>query len=42
MLLDHKVYVSDSELKALVNRYDTNGDGRVSYSEFVQELAPKS
>jgi Ca2+-binding EF-hand superfamily protein len=42
VLLENQVYVTDAELKALVARYDTNADGRVSYSEFVQELAPKS
>jgi Ca2+-binding EF-hand superfamily protein len=42
LMHEHKVYVSDSELKSLLNRYDADGSGRVSYSEFVQELTPKN
>lgn len=31
-----------SDLQALMERYDKNRDGRVSYSEFVAEVSPKS
>lgn len=34
--------VSNRDLKCLMERYDKNRDGRVSYSEFVQEVTPKS
>jgi len=34
--------VSSRDLKCLMERYDKNRDGRVSYSEFVQEVTPKS
>lgn len=34
--------VSNRDLKCLMDRYDKNKDGRVSYSEFVQEVTPKS
>ena len=33
---------SRSDLQALMERYDRNRDGRVSYSEFVAEVSPKS
>jgi Ca2+-binding EF-hand superfamily protein len=41
LLAENQVFVTDSELESLVARYDHNSDGRISYSEFVQELAPK-
>lgn len=31
-----------SDLQSLMERYDKNKDGRVSYSEFVAEVSPKS
>lgn len=34
--------VSTRDLKCLMERYDKNRDGRVAYSEFVQEITPKS
>ena len=42
LLAENQVFVSDSELESLVARYDHNCDGRISYSEFVQELVPKN
>ena len=32
---ESQIFVSDNELRSLMKRYDTNGDGRISYSEFV-------
>ena len=40
-LIENKVAVSDCDLKLLVTKYDTNRDGRVSYSEFLAETTPK-
>ncbi|EPR59333.1 EF hand domain-containing protein [Toxoplasma gondii TgCatPRC2] len=37
-LRDNNVYASENEAKALLARYDTSMDGRVSYAEFVNEL----
>lgn len=42
LLNESKVYVTDKELQSLVDRYDKNADGRVSYSEFMEELLPRS
>ena len=42
LLIDHGIYASNSELLNLMRRYDKNQDGKISYSEFVQELTPKS
>ena len=42
LLAENKIFVTDSELESLVARYDHNCDGRISYSEFVSELVPKS
>lgn len=42
LLQSHGVYASNNDLLNLVKRYDKNQDGKVSYSDFVQELTPKS
>ncbi len=39
---DHGVYTTKKELAALVDRFDKNKDGMISYSEFFQEITPKS
>lgn len=35
-------YISDLDASAIVEKFDKNKDGRVSYSEFVDECMPKS
>lgn len=35
-------YATQRELKLLMDRLDCNRDGKVTYSEFVQEMTPKS
>jgi Ca2+-binding EF-hand superfamily protein len=42
ILREYGIYVSESEISWLVERYDRNQDGRISYSEFVEEILPKS
>jgi len=42
LLADHGFYATQKELQNLVARYDYNEDGKVSYSEFVKEINPKS
>ncbi len=42
MLEDYGVYVSNKDIQVLLSRYDKNNDGRVSYSEFCNEILPKS
>ncbi|PFH34793.1 EF hand domain-containing protein [Besnoitia besnoiti] len=37
-LRDNNIYASENDAKALLARYDTSMDGRVSYAEFVNEL----
>jgi len=34
--------VTDSELKVLMERYDKDGDGMISCSEFTNEIIPHS
>ncbi|CAG9331443.1 unnamed protein product [Blepharisma stoltei] len=41
VLRDFGVYTDLKDLESLVERYDKNFDGKVSYSEFVQEITPK-
>lgn len=42
LLESHGIYSSTKDVSALVDRYDKNKDGRISYSEFVSETKPKS
>lgn len=42
LLIRHQVYVSEKEICALIDRYDRTKDGRISYTEFIEELQPKS
>lgn len=42
ILREYGFYALDSELTWLVDRYDRNRDGRISYSEFIDEILPKS
>jgi len=40
--MDHGIYVSNKDVLNLVERFDKNQDGKVTYSEFVSEITPKS
>ena len=42
ILNEHGIVASDKDLLILMDRYDKDKDGRVSYSEFVQEMTPHS
>jgi Ca2+-binding EF-hand superfamily protein len=42
MLKEYGFYATDSEITWLIDRYDKNRDGRISYSEFIDEILPKS
>ena len=42
LLADHGFYATQKELDTLMNRYDRNEDGKVSYTEFIREITPKS
>jgi Ca2+-binding EF-hand superfamily protein len=42
ILDEYKVFPNSNDLKNLMLRYDKNKDGRVSFTEFVQEITPKS
>jgi len=42
ILRDNGFYATDSEVAILIDRYDRNNDGRISYSEFIDEILPKS
>mmetsp|Transcript_17367 Transcript_17367/g.31340 ORF Transcript_17367/g.31340 Transcript_17367/m.31340 type:complete len:526 (-) Transcript_17367:5392-6969(-) len=42
VLSANRIEASELDLKSLVQRYDSDKDGRVSYIEFVQEVTPKS
>jgi Ca2+-binding EF-hand superfamily protein len=38
LLIRHAIYVSEKEICALIDRYDRTKDGRISYTEFLEEL----
>ncbi|CAG9334623.1 unnamed protein product [Blepharisma stoltei] len=42
LLQDYGIYVSRKDVENLMERYDKDKDGRVSYSEFLNEVTPKS
>lgn len=42
ILKEYGFYATDDEVSWLVDRYDKNRDGRISYTEFIDEIMPKS
>ena len=42
ILREYGFYALDNEVTWLIDRYDRNRDGRISYSEFIDEILPKS
>lgn len=42
VLENYGIFATKNELVGLVKRYDKNMDGKVSYSEFMNEMTPKS
>ena len=41
LLEEHRLYASQKDLDLLFSKYDRDRDGRVSYSEFFNEILPK-
>ncbi len=41
ILKEYKFYPTDQEVTQLIERFSRNRDGRVSYSEFVEEIMPR-
>ena len=39
---NHGFTATEGEITWLIDRYDKNKDGRISYSEFIEEVTPKS
>lgn len=42
LLKEYGFYATDTEITWLIDRYDKNHDGKISYSEFIDEMMPKS
>jgi Ca2+-binding EF-hand superfamily protein len=38
---DHEFFATNKELDLLIERFDRDKDGRVTYSEFFAETSPK-
>ena len=41
ILSENGVYPSEKDLQMLVQRFDRNSDGRISYAEFMEEMVTK-
>ena len=41
-MIKFKLYVSEIEICALIDRYDRTRDGKINYTEFVEELNPRT
>jgi len=41
MLQQHGFFATDKELKCLMDKFDKDKDGRISFTEFAEELRPK-
>lgn len=41
MLADHGFFATERELNSIMNKFDKDGDMKISYAEFVDELSPK-
>ncbi|TNV81918.1 hypothetical protein FGO68_gene16683 [Halteria grandinella] len=42
LMIEYGIHLTELELTLLIDRYDKNHDGRISYSEFMDELMPRS
>jgi Ca2+-binding EF-hand superfamily protein len=42
VLQSHSIFASTKDLQSLLGKYDKNKDGRVSYTDFIEEITPKS
>ena len=38
----HGFFTTNKEVSQLMDRFDKNKDGRISYAEFMDEVVPKS
>lgn len=42
LLSSHGFFASQKELNGFMGRFDKNGDDRVSYNDFVEEMKPRA
>ena len=42
LLEQNGIFATAKDVESLMDRYDKDKDGRVSYSEFLDEVTPKS
>jgi Ca2+-binding EF-hand superfamily protein len=42
MLEDHRFFATEKEVGYLMDRFDKNRDGLVSYREFIKEMSPQA
>ena len=41
MLSEHCFYATDREVNSILSKFDKDGDGRINFDEFIDELSPK-
>lgn len=41
MLSEHCFYATDREVQSVLSKFDKNGNGKISFNEFIEEMAPR-
>lgn len=42
LMENHGIDCTERDIEAIIQRFDLNDDQKISYSEFLQEITPKS
>lgn len=41
MLAEHGFFATERELVSIMKKFDRDGDSKINYSEFIEEMTPK-
>ena len=41
MLAEHGFFATERELVSIMKKFDRDGDSKISYGEFIEEMTPK-
>ncbi len=42
MLADHGFFATERELNSIMKKFDKDGDGKIGFAEFLEEMSPKA